>query len=103
MEEKKQKRWTAARKSELVIASLSGTKSVAELCRENGIAQSTFFNWKKAFLDAGTAGLKGSGQSSREAELEQKLVQAERKIGEMILDKEVLEFAKDYVKKKGWS
>ena len=103
MDKKKQKRWTAARKTELVLASLSGTKTVAELCRENGIPQSTFFAWKKAFLEAGTASLKGSGQGSREAELEQKLAQAERKIGEMVMDKEILEFAKDYVKKKGWS
>ncbi|NQZ48597.1 MAG: transposase [Erythrobacter sp.] len=103
MEKEKQKRWTAARKAELVIASLSGNKTVAELCRESGIPQSTFFAWKKAFLEAGTNGLKGAGQSSREAELEQKLAQAERKIGEMTLDKEVMDFAKDFVKKKGWS
>lgn len=91
---------TATRKAERVIVSLSGSKEVAELCRENGIAQSTFFKWKKAFFEGGTAGLKGGAGSSREAELEQKLAKAERKIGEMTMDKEILDCAADFAKKR---
>ena len=102
MSEKKQKRWTAARKAELILASLSEKKTVAELCRENGIPQSTFFAWKKAFLEAGGAALKGSAGNTREAELEQQLSDAQRKVGQLLMDKEILEFAVEHSKKKGW-
>ena len=100
---KKAKRWTAARKTELIIDVMAGKKSVAEACRESGIAQSTFFTWKKAFLEGGTAALKGKDRSSREAELEAQLKETQRKVGELLMDKEILEFAVKTSKKKGWS
>ena len=94
------KRWTAARKAEVVLNSLKGEKTVVELCRENGISQSTFFNWKNSFLTAASEGLKNGSCTSREAELKRQLTAAEKKIGQLVLEKEVLEFAADYIKKK---
>jgi transposase-like protein len=102
-EKSKPKRWTASRKTELVLQAMSGRKPVAELCREHGIAQSTFFAWKKAFLEAGTSALKGKGGDGRAAELERDLAKAQRKIGQLLMDKEILEEAVEICKKKGWS
>ncbi|MBO8128420.1 MAG: transposase [Peptococcaceae bacterium] len=37
----RRKRWTAQRKMELVLESVKGQTSIAELCRQNGISQLT--------------------------------------------------------------
>ena len=88
MKEKK-KRWTAARKAELIVESLKGTKTIAELCREHGISQSQFFEWKKQFVDAGTSALVNGGKSTEVYELEEHLAEAQRKLGEMVIERDI--------------
>jgi transposase len=42
-----------------------GEDSIAELCRQEGIAQSQYYSWSKEFLEAGKKRL--SGDTAREA------------------------------------
>jgi transposase len=43
----------------IVRTGLRGEDSIAELCRKEGIAQSLYFSWSKAFLVAGKKQLAG--------------------------------------------
>ena len=44
---------------------LKGEESIAELCRQEGIAQSLYYTWSKEFLEAGKRRL--AGDTSRAA------------------------------------
>ena len=66
------KRWTATRKVEVVLAVLKGA-NVSEVCRKNGISQSTgvclavIVSWKEAGeseVSAWSQGIRRSGRSA---------------------------------------
>lgn len=64
---------------------------VAEICREAGISQATFFNWRKKY-----AGLMPS-EMKRLRELEQENERLKKIVADLSLDKEMLQ---DIVKRK---
>lgn len=53
------KRHAAEEKIRIVLEGLRGEKSIAELCRQEGIAQSLYYSWSKEFLEAGKQRLAG--------------------------------------------
>ena len=52
-ESRKYRKFTAQQKTEIVLASLRGPKTMAELCREHEIADSLLRKWREQFLVAG--------------------------------------------------
>jgi transposase len=50
---RKYRKFTAQQKTEIVLASLRGPKTMAELCREHDIADSLLRKWREQFLAAG--------------------------------------------------
>ena len=52
-------------KIRIVLEGLSGGKSIAELCRREGIAESLYYSWSKEFLEAGKKRL--AGDTARQA------------------------------------
>ena len=59
------KRYSAEEKIRIVLAGLRGEDSIAELCRQEGIAQSQYYSWSKEFLEAGKNRL--AGDTARQA------------------------------------
>ena len=53
------KRYSAEEKIRIVLAGLRGEDSIAELCRQEGIAQGLYYSWSKEFLEAGKKRLTG--------------------------------------------
>jgi transposase len=53
------KRYSAEEKIRIVLAGLRGEDSIAELCRQEGIAQGLYYSWSKEFLEAGKKRLAG--------------------------------------------
>ena len=80
-------RWTAKRKSELVLELLRGTEA-AQLARENGISQSKLFEWRDRFLEGGKAELKFK---RRKDPREKEVGRLERKVGQLTLQVEILQ------------
>lgn len=78
-------RWSARRKEEVVLRLLRG-ESLDGLARETGQAAGTLSRWREDFLAAGREGLK-----SRPAPVEdRRLADAQRKIGELAVDNDIL-------------
>jgi transposase len=46
-------------KIRIVLSGLRGEDSIAELCRNEGIAQGLYYSWSKEFLEAGMKRLAG--------------------------------------------
>ena len=47
------RRFSSEEKIRIVLAGLRGEDSIAELCRQEGIAQSQYYSWSKEFIEAG--------------------------------------------------
>lgn len=59
------RKYSSEDKIRIVLAGLRGEDSIAELCRQEGIAQSQYYSWSKEFLEAGKKRL--AGDTAREA------------------------------------
>jgi hypothetical protein len=78
-------RWSARRKQEVVLRLLRG-EGLDALARETGQAAGTISAWREDFLAGGQEGLK-----SRPAPVEdRRLAEAQRKIGELAMDNDIL-------------
>ena len=56
---------SAEEKIRIVLAGLRGEESIAALCRREGIAESLYYSWSKAFPEAGKNRL--AGDTARQA------------------------------------
>jgi transposase-like protein len=81
-------RWSANKKMDVVLRLLRGEK-LEELSRELGVEAHRIAAWRDEFLEAGKEGLKGRAGSGGEPE-DRRLREAERKIGELTMDNEIL-------------
>jgi transposase len=59
------KRYSSEDKIRIVLAGLRGEDTIAELCSQEGIAQSQYYSWSKEFLEAGKKRL--AGDTARDA------------------------------------
>ena len=84
------KRWSAKRKQEVVLRLLRG-ESLDALSRETGQPAAVLSGWRDEFLEAGVAGLKRRTDDPKVATLEQELKRAQRLVGDLMMDKELLE------------
>jgi len=85
-------RWSAPRKTELVLRLLRG-ESLDGVSRDSQVPAHELESWKRAFLDAGMRGLK------RHIEPEDReLLRTRAKIGELTMR---LELAEDLIEKRG--
>lgn len=59
------KQYSTEEKIGFVLSGLRGEYSIAELCRQEGIAESLYYSWSKEFLEAGKRRL--AGDTARQA------------------------------------
>jgi hypothetical protein len=78
-------RWSARRKEGIVLRLLRG-ESLDLLARESGQAAGTISGWREEFLAAGREGLK----SRPRPEEDRRLLEAQRKIGELSMDLDIM-------------
>ena len=78
-------RWSARRKEEVVLRLLRG-ESLDGLARETGQPAGRIGAWREEFLAAGREGLK----SRPRAEEDRRLVEAQRKVGELSMELDIL-------------
>jgi transposase len=83
-------RWSAGKKMEAVLRLLRG-EPLEVLSRELGVEAHRLAAWRDDFLESGKEGLKGQ-RPDRTAD-DQALKQAERKIGQLTMENEILRAA----------
>jgi transposase-like protein len=81
-------RWSANKKMDVVLRLLRGEK-LEELSRELGVEVHRLAAWRDEFLGGGKGALRGRTSSGGEPD-DRALRQAERKIGELTMDNEIL-------------
>ncbi len=88
-ETKRYRKFTAAQKTEIVLASLRGPKTMTELCREHDIADSLLRKWREQFLAAGAQGLQGKAERTEVDELRRQVSRLERALGRKTMEVDV--------------
>jgi transposase len=88
-EARKYRKFTASQKLELVLASLRGDRSVAEICREHAISETLLRRWREQLLDAGVERLAGAQERSAQAELRKRIAELERALGRKTYELEI--------------
>ena len=78
-------RWTARRKSELVIALVKGERKIVDVCREHDLRQSEVETWMQTFLESGERGLKVNSKDVQDAH-EREVKDLRAKVGELVLE-----------------
>jgi len=86
---RKYRKFTAQQKTEIVLASLRGPKSIAELCREHELSDSLLCTWREQFLAAGAERLQGRQERTEADELRRQIGRLERALGRKTLEVEV--------------
>jgi transposase len=86
-------RWSAQRKTELVLRLLRG-ESLDSVSRESHVPAHELESWQRAFLEGGTRSLKRHTDPE-----ERELVRTRAKLGEVMMR---LELAEDLLEKKGY-
>ena len=86
---RKYRKFTAQQKTEIVLASLRGPKTIAQLCREHEISESLLRKWREQFLAAGAERLQGRQERTEADELRRQIGRLERALGRKALEVEV--------------
>jgi transposase-like protein len=82
-------RWTAKRRTALVISILKGETSAKEAARKHGLTLAEVESW----VERGLAGMENQLRSrpkDEEAFKDERIKQLERKVGQMALDNDIL-------------
>lgn len=52
---KKRRKWSAAKKLEIVLAGMEAGADISELCRREGLSPTQYYSWKKLLLGSAEA------------------------------------------------
>ena len=86
------KRWTAKRRTALVLAILRGDTSVAEAARKHGLTVAEIEAWKQRFLSGAENALR-SRPLDDEAQKERDIKRLHENVGELVMDLDILKEA----------
>ena len=89
-ETRRYRKFTAQQKLELVMASLRGERSIAELCREHQISETLLRRWRDQALDAAAERLAGGQERSQASEQRRRIAELERALGKKTYELEIL-------------
>ncbi len=88
-------------RTEAVLALLRREEPAALIARRHGISEATLYRYRDQFLEAGKAGLNGTGRGRGDirdqqvADLEKQLAQRDQVIGELTIANRVLKKTAD--------
>ncbi|HYX86222.1 MAG TPA: transposase [Gaiellales bacterium] len=88
-ETRKYRKFTPQQKLELVLASLRGQVSVAEICREHEISETLLRRWRDQLLEAGAERFAGKEERSGEKDLRRRIRELERALGRKTYELEI--------------
>ena len=102
-EKRKYRTFTPDQKLEIVLAGLRGDRSVRDVCREHGIAEALYYQWRDRLLEGGKAALvtprdRGGDPTLVELrEAKKRIAQLERSLGRKTYEAEVAgELSRDW-------
>ena len=87
---RKYRKFSGRQKLELVMASMRGERSIAELCREHEISETLLRRWRDQALEAAQERLDGGQERSQASEQRRRIAELERALGKKTYEAEIL-------------
>ncbi len=84
----KQARFTPEQKFNIILESLRGDRTISEICREYGIAQSLFYKWRDKFFEGAKEAFRSRKKEMKGYEAE--LMQLKQVIGDLTIENQIL-------------
>lgn len=88
-DKRKYRKFSAKQKVELVLASLRGDRSVAEICREHDLSEALLRRWRDQLIEAGAERFTDGQDRSVQAEQRRRIAELERTLGKKTYELEV--------------
>jgi len=88
-EKRTYRKFSAKQKAEIVLAGLRGDRSVRDVCREAGIAETLYYSWRDKLLEGGKVALAGKDERQAEKELQKRIRELERTLGKKTYELEI--------------
>ena len=88
-EQRKYRKFTSKQKLVIVLASLRGDRSVVEICREHGIAESLLRKWREQALEAAAERFESGQERTLQAEQRRRIAELERTLGKKTYELEI--------------
>ncbi len=99
MSKKPRRHYTPEQKAELLKKHLVGKVPISNLCDDNQLQPSVFYDWQRRLFERGhLAFVENKGSSRREQELEQRVAYLEAKLAKK--DAVIAEVSQEYVQLK---
>lgn len=96
-------RWTAKRRVALVLSILKGETSAAEAARKHGLKVAEVEDWRERFMAGAENSLRSNPRNDEKLH-EHQLKQLKQKLGDLVMDNEILKEAlKPYRPQEGTS
>lgn len=83
-------KFTPAQKRDAVLAVLAKRKTLAQMSRELGVTETTLMRWREQALEGIEAALTDKARGEVDVDLERRLAEAERTVGRLALENELL-------------
>lgn len=90
----KQRRFSAEEKASIVLEVLRGERTISEVCREHGVAQSLFYKWRDKFMSGAIFSLSGNGKAIK-TRGNGEIRQLKQIIGELTIENQILKKTQD--------
>jgi transposase len=83
------RKFTISQKLEIVLAGLRGDRSIRDVCREHGIAETLYYSWRDKLLEGGKQTLAGKDERASERDLKKRIRELERALGRKTYELEI--------------
>ncbi len=88
-DKRKYRKFTAKQKVELVLASLRGDRSIAEICREHDLSETLLRRWRDQMVEAAADRFQDGQDRSVAAEQRRRSAELERTLGRKTYELEI--------------
>ena len=96
MGKSKRRTYSAEFKFDTVMEGLRGEKSIAQICRERGIKDNQYYQWREIFIER-SAEIFADQRKHRGQEKEERIAELERMIGRLTMENDMLKKAKNWL------
>ncbi len=93
---RKYRTFSADFKLDTVMEGFRGEKSIAQICREREIKDVLYYKWRDTFIKNAASVFGGQGDNDRQ-QLEARIAELERMIGQMTIENQILKKAKSWL------
>ncbi|MCK4321897.1 transposase [candidate division WOR-3 bacterium] len=94
-------KWSSEEKVRIVLTGIRGDKSIAQICRDHEISETTYYKWMDKFIEGAKEAFRGRINGSREKALKAKISELQRIIGKITVENEILKKTEEMIKGNG--